>query len=421
MNVICELNDKRVKENKHLGTSLQVMVCAIVQNEGDQFAVIHSDASKLYSFPACYVNDGESPKTVLQREIPKKIGCNCDFVYELGIVRDTRVNPHYTQEVYYYAVYTTNSKNISGLSNAGGTENAVVEWYSFDEMKRLIGETRIASDQMKYIQDRNRAALRKFTKEHIGRCHLCGMFGKMSFEHIPPEDALNSNPVNVHNGHNILDRLNNQKAKYTILQQGMGKYSLCENCNNNTGNWYASEYSRFVKTVIYSLTQFKNMEHGVVISFKTQEFQTLAVVKQIVTMFCSLLPLSEVRRLGFDRLLLNRESNDIDTSLFDLRIYLTSREVSRLMIGPSSVLYKTETGIVTRCVSDLAVYPFGFILNLSPECPVEYGTSILGMFKAEYGKKYNMSWDMQYLERISNDMPLPLQFKPIKEGKNDSV
>ena len=163
------------------------------------------------------------------------------------------------------------------------------------------------------------------------------------------------------------------------------------------------------------------MKHGDFFSFKTKEIQPLAVVKQVIAMFCSLIPLSEVRRLGFDKLLLNRESNAVDTALFDLRIYLTSREIAQLMIGPACVLLKSDSGIVSVCVSDLAVYPFGFILNLTPEHPVEHGASMLPMLDTEYGKNYEMSWTLQYLERKNNNVPLPLQFKPNTVADEDGV
>ena len=45
------------------------------------------------------------------------------------------------------------------------------------------------------------------------------------------------------------------------------------------------------------------------------------------------LPLSEVKKLGFDKFLLQKESNNIDNSLFDLRMYLTPFNVGQLMVG----------------------------------------------------------------------------------------
>lgn len=30
------------------------------------------------------------------------------------------------------------------------------------------------------------------SKEHIGNCHICDKYGKLTFEHIPPKCALNN-------------------------------------------------------------------------------------------------------------------------------------------------------------------------------------------------------------------------------------
>lgn len=145
------------------------------------------------------------------------------------------------------------------------------------------------------------------------------------------------------------------------------------------------------------------------------ELKEQADETQVITMFCSLLPVEEVKRLGFDKLLLEKESNEVDTTLFDLRIYLTSANVGQLMIGPCTVLYKTDTGFETMVVSDLGVYPFGYILNLTPEYPIEFGASIMCFFETEYDKGYDMQWGLMYLERTSDTLPMPLQFKPLPE------
>jgi len=157
----------------------------------------------------------------------------------------------------------------------------------------------------------------------------------------------------------------------------------------------------------------KQLEHGDVIEFSFKKTPVLAFAKQVITMFCSLLPVEEVKRLGFDTFLLDKESNHIDKSLFDLRMYLTPLNVGQLMIGPTSVIHKTETGFDTTIACDLGVYPFGFILNLTPEIPVEYGTSIMNFFDAEYNGLYSATFSLMYLERTSSVLPMSLVFKPL--------
>lgn len=250
-------------------------------------------------------------------------------------------------------------------------------------------------------------------KKIMGNCHICGKYGELSFEHIPPKVALNNGAIKIYTGKNILKRVNGENAEYQNQQQGMGKYSLCKNCNSITGSWYANIYSDIAKDVARSLHLRGSLEHGDIMAFSSDKFPALAFVKQVVTMFCSLIPLSEVERLGFDKFLLNKESNCIDNSLFDLRIYLTPIETGQLMTGPCGVIYKTDEGIETQVVTDLCAYPFGFILNLTPEYPVEYGASLIPLFDTEYGKEYKMKMNLIYLERVNEKFSMPLQYKPL--------
>ena len=39
-----------------------------------------------------------------------------------------------------------------------------------------------------------------------GYCHICGKYGKLSFEHIPPQKALNNNKALVYTGENAIKR-----------------------------------------------------------------------------------------------------------------------------------------------------------------------------------------------------------------------
>jgi len=250
-------------------------------------------------------------------------------------------------------------------------------------------------------------------EKHEGVCHICGKYGELTFEHIPPEKAFNSQRAKIYNGDEALKRSKGEPSRYCNSQQGMGKYSLCESCNNNTGTWYAQTYCDFAMDVIKSLHKNEPLEHGDVVEFTFRGCGVLHIVKQVKAMFCSLLPYNEVQRLGFDKLLLEKESNTVNRELFDLRMYLTPIETGQLMCGPTGVLIKKDKGIETVVVADLGVYPFGFILNLTPEIPVKYGGSIMDMFNLKYDEKRDFKLSLTYLERVSNILPLPLIFKEL--------
>lgn len=79
-------------------------------------------------------------------------------------------------------------------------------------------------------------------KKILGTCHLCGSFGELTFEHVPPRAAFNNRPV-IHLTHDDAFKLRpEQVPKGPIQQRGMGSYSLCAPCNNKTGQWYGSSF-----------------------------------------------------------------------------------------------------------------------------------------------------------------------------------
>jgi len=251
---------------------------------------------------------------------------------------------------------------------------------------------------------------------HKDICHICGKEAELTFEHIPPKKAFNWHRAKIYNGYGALSKSQGEPAKYNNSQQGMGKYSLCQSCNNITGAWYAADYCNFAMSVLHSRHQNKPLTHGDVVTYRFKDLSPLQIVKQIVAMFCSVLPYQEVHRLGFDKLLLERENNTINRELFDLRMYLSSSENGQIMCGPTAVLYKGIDGSIdTSWVADIGAYPFGYILNLTPEIPVKYGISILDMFDVDYDDKCEFALSLMYLERKDNALPLPLMFKDLSQ------
>lgn len=78
--------------------------------------------------------------------------------------------------------------------------------------------------------------------ERFGYCRLCGEFKKLTFEHIPPEAAFNSNPIYFKDFENLFDKSSYHYGLRKRSNKGAGGYHLCEKCNNDTGGWYAKHY-----------------------------------------------------------------------------------------------------------------------------------------------------------------------------------
>lgn len=80
-----------------------------------------------------------------------------------------------------------------------------------------------------------------------GNCHLCGGYGKLTFEHVPPRCAFNAEPAVVYTYDQWLAATGRGRGRYESQQRGSGYTSLCEACNNRGGTLYVPEYELWVR------------------------------------------------------------------------------------------------------------------------------------------------------------------------------
>ena len=98
-----------------------------------------------------------------------------------------------------------------------------------------------------------------------GTCHLCGAIGELSFEHIPPKNAFNKGPSKLCKDGNFIKSLlttDMENIKTRVYQKGSGEYTLCKNCNNNTGAWYGNAYIDWVYQAAAILKYTKNKSNA---------------------------------------------------------------------------------------------------------------------------------------------------------------
>jgi hypothetical protein len=116
----------------------------------------------------------------------------------------------------------------------------------------------------------------------MGVCHICGIEGKLTFEHIPPKRAFNSNPVAIQTiwGRKLQYEYGLPEAPAQRFGRGMGKRSLCQKCNE----WTASEYGEaFAQWSVQALRYLDRAgpDGQLLLPF---EIEPLRVIKQIIVM-----------------------------------------------------------------------------------------------------------------------------------------
>jgi hypothetical protein len=117
-----------------------------------------------------------------------------------------------------------------------------------------------------------------------GHCHICGDFGPLSWEHVPPKQAFNSRPVEAYPFSHALEfGLDDARPRGTVIQRGMGGYTLCERCNNRTGHWYGTDFIEWCYQGRDLLIQAEGKPSLVYLHYVLP----LRVIKQVATMFFS--------------------------------------------------------------------------------------------------------------------------------------
>ena len=241
-----------------------------------------------------------------------------------------------------------------------------------------------------------------------GICHICGKETELTFEHLPPRKANNNNRAKAIVGDELTKYIAGNdrpwdfsSCKYKDLQKGMGLYSLCQECNNNTGTNYADEYIKFANTIGYAINKEKIDESAEGFTIYLKDFYVLRITKQIYAMFASTLPdLYISNRPQLQRFILDKNYNDVDWSKFRLSVYAMKEGING-WTGIMSFAMQEKDKIEVRCIAELVLYPLCFVLEFDPigECENTDITYIADGLK--YDTKCNINLPLYYRSKNS--------------------
>ena len=256
-------------------------------------------------------------------------------------------------------------------------------------------------------------------KRCFKNCALCRRESILTFEHIPPRAAFNNLPAKPVSGDKLIKDNNRMPwdmkgLSYNNQQRGMGKFSLCQECNNNTGAWYGNEYTS-IAHLIHNFLGHAIPERMNVI--KIPEIYPLRFCKQILSMFCSINNFEDPRLEHLRRFVLNKEEVGIDKLRYRLCMYLTRSTMMKY--APLSVLLtSTNHGFEKIVLSEITAYPLGFILYFDPCSSMDYeGVDITCFTDCKYDDKVTI--EMPLCIKEMNDV-FPTFFRT-KEEINDYI
>jgi hypothetical protein len=248
------------------------------------------------------------------------------------------------------------------------------------------------------------------SKKHYGKCCICGTEGELTFEHTPPRSAFNNQEVRYYS---LVDKQTrtigyDENKEYTQSQRGLGGYSLCARCNNNTGYWYGKAFLNFA---IQGLHFYNRGQSGVIeLPFF---IYPLNVIKQIITtLIATCSPGFIESQIYLRKFILDQETKYLPDNI-------------RIFIYMPEGFHGRKTGIMgmldlnshsTSLFCELLFPPFGYIMSIDGSVPSKAVQEI--SFFSQYN--YNEFQDIFIkIPRLSCVSDFPLDYRTRKQMEDD--
>lgn len=226
----------------------------------------------------------------------------------------------------------------------------------------------------------------------------------MTFEHIPPKKAFNDHQQLLRT---LEDHISGRPGGYLRFRKGLGKYSLCERCNNNTGSWYGPA---FVDWTRQGFEWFNKVEGEKILSLPYY-VQPLNVLKQVMVMAVamsnevSLDAHKEIRRF------LLRPGQRYMPSDYRAFVYFNMRGQLRFTSGMA--ILDTEGKGSDYVMAEVALPPFGYCVTR----PVGHRQSLAaskGLYEITQFSRYGLDeWAIVHLRIPTREtnFPSPLDYR----------
>lgn len=195
-----------------------------------------------------------------------------------------------------------------------------------------------------------------------GKCCLCGIEGSLSFEHIPPRAAFNDRPVIRSCFENLLGLGPDEPIRGRTQQRGMGDYTLCSRCNNNTGQWYGSSFVAWC----YQGYDILAKSGGNPSLIYLYHLLPLRIIKQIIVMFFSVNgPEFRDAQPRLVKFVLNKEEKYLPPGPRFFVYYNISSTLRTVGVIGTLDINSHEINIF----SEINYFPFGYVMTLDSPAP----------------------------------------------------
>jgi hypothetical protein len=204
----------------------------------------------------------------------------------------------------------------------------------------------------------------------VETCHICGALGKLSFEHVPPRSAFNDHRMLALSFDDFIgaENLDNVRGG-RVLQRGVGAYTLCGQCNNDTGSWYGAAYAEWAAQAMKILIGTRGKAS---LEYPFNLFP-LRVLKQVACLFFSVnSPDFRLAHPDLVRFVLDKDSRAFPRNVKIYGFYTFSNRMRRAGVtGLAKGIGSTKISL--HLFSEITFPPFGFVMTFADQEPPESG------------------------------------------------
>ena len=173
-------------------------------------------------------------------------------------------------------------------------------------------------------------------------------------------------PLVSHNFEQAIRLMGGENCRGTILQRGGGKYTLCPECNNNTGGWYGASFIDWSCTGMEFLMKSTGHPSGK----HSYRLRPLPVLKQIAAMMFSVnASYFQAEHPDLVNFVLNKERTHLSPD-YRFFVYFSTTDVYRMCGTSIQGRFSADFSRMKIFeLSEIAFVPFGYIMTYKSDPP----------------------------------------------------
>lgn len=261
-------------------------------------------------------------------------------------------------------------------------------------------------------------------KKIYGKCSICCEQKQLTQEHYIPRAAGGGAKATLYSGDELLKTLhkddegNTHKPKGKIQQNGLVKYTLCKECNEQSGVLYDKEFSRFfngIHHVILSSIELPEGQtmpeylEGRIATITLEDIKPSNIAKRILVSFCSVEHPGLTDRMPEIRKAIQDKDYKPDTS--DFAIYMSLHLGNSAYFGTAAALKNINGALITQAYAGIESDLVAFYFTADKETKaigLENCTDITEwLTKYDYNQSVNVSLEVMFNKSLMIRFPIP--------------